>query len=377
MIGPKLLRAALSAREGYLDTLEALVRLESPSDDKAALARLASWLHDRLTTDGWHVERLPDGDGEILLATVDGGDGPKTLLLCHYDTVYPMGTLSSMPYRVDGDMVHGPGVLDMKAGITTAMHAVLLARTFGSALIGPVALLLSADEETGSHRSREHIERVARTCERVLVLEPGRDDGALKTGRKGVGALTATFHGLSAHAGNDPAKGASALAELARFIPYVERLADPALGTTVNVTLARGGTASNVIAEQAEAAVDVRVASPAEAERVEAAARAYLPADPRVEVRVRGGLNRPPLEPTPANGALFEHALKLGERLGLALEGQTVGGGSDGSFTSALGVATLDGLGAVGAGPHARHEHIRVTPTLERLALVTALLTQP
>jgi glutamate carboxypeptidase len=237
-----------------------------------------------------------------------------------------------------------------------------------------VTLLVTSDEETGSHHSRALIERLAREHERVLVLEPGRDDGALKVGRKGVGQIHLQLNGRSAHAGNNPEDGASALRELAHLLLYVEDQADGVAGTTVNLTVARGGTTGNVIAEQAEAEVDLRVLAASEADRVQRALDAYEPRDERVGVRITGGLNRPPLERTQANEALWNEARAKGAALGLHLEGAVVGGGSDGSFTSALGIATLDGLGSVGAGPHARHEHIRVGPTLERVALLAALL---
>lgn len=377
-MAPRSLIDLARHQEGaYLDTLEALVRLESPTRDAARGTRLADHLERLLADDGWRVERTAaDVVGDRLVARLDGGDGPKTLLLCHYDTVWPVGTLDGMPWRREGDAVYGPGTLDMKAGIATAVHAVRLARLAGRALRGPVTLLLTSDEETGSHASREAIEALAREHDRVLVLEPGREDGALKIGRKGVGQVRATFAGRSAHAGNNPAEGASALRELAHFLLYVEDLGDEERGTTVNLTVASGGTTGNVIAERATAEVDLRVATLAEAERVERAVHGYRPRDPRVEVAIAGGLNRPPLERTEGNEALWSEARLAGERLGLELEGAVVGGGSDGSFTSALGVPTLDGLGSVGAGAHARHEHIRVRETLERLALLCALLTE-
>lgn len=381
MTGTSLVRAAHAERAAYLETLEALVTQESPSEDTDALERLADWLQGRLRSDGWQVEPQAGAfNGDQLVARIGngiggGGGGTSTLLLGHYDTVHPIGTLASVPFRTDGDLVYGPGALDMKGGISLALHAVRIAARLGLELKGPVTLLLTSDEETGSHRSRDIIERLASQSGRVLVLEFGRDDGALKTGRKGVGSLHVQLLGRSAHAGNDPAAGASALAELARLLPYVEGLADAARGTTVNLTVAAGGSASNVIAEHAEATVDVRVPSAAEAERVFAAARAYVPTDPRVTVRMTGDLNRPPVELTPGNEGLYREAVTAGAALGLEVHGASVGGGSDGSFTSALGIPTLDGLGAVGAGPHTRHEHLRLGPTLERLALLTALLT--
>lgn len=373
---PTLTERAGRHEDAYLATLEALVRLESPTRDVARANRLADHLAELLRDDGWSVARdAAEGVGDLLTARIGGDDGPGTLLLCHYDTVWPAGTLPDMPWRRQGDAVYGPGVLDMKAGIATAVHAVRLAREAGRRLRGPVTLLVTSDEETGSHRSRAAIEAHAREHERVLVLEPGREDGAVKVGRKGVGQFRVAFLGRSAHAGNNPAEGASALRELAHFLLYVEDLGDEVRGTTVNLTVASGGTTGNVIAERASAEVDLRALGLAEAERVERAVHGYRPRDARVEMSVAGGLNRPPLERTEGNEALWHEAREAGRALGLELEGAVVGGGSDGSFTSAIGTPTLDGLGAVGAGPHARHEHIRVRETLERVALLCALLT--
>ena len=375
-----LLSRAYDEEAAYLTTLETLVRHESPTAVKAACDMLAEHLLTRLEWDGWTTERVPRDDvGDIVIGRWPDDDATDrgTLLLCHYDTVWPLGTLERMPYRRDDDRVFGPGTCDMKAGIATALHAKTLAEEAvraGASLRGGLTVLMTSDEETGSHRSRELIETEAKRHRRVLVLEPSRDDGALKIGRKGVGEFRLAITGRSAHAGNNPQDGASALRELAHALFAIEDLTDTDAGTTVNVTVASGGTVSNVIAEEARAKVDVRVATMAEGERVEAAVAGYAPRDARVTVEVSGGLNRPPLERTPANDALLDEALDHLNRLGLELDTAVVGGGSDGNFTSALGIATLDGLGASGAGPHARHEHIRVRGTLERLALVTALL---
>lgn len=372
------LDAALRERPAYLETLEGLVRLESPTHDKAAVDALAQHLENLLTGRGWDVKRHPrERVGDVLEATRGGGLGTKTLLLTHMDTVWPMGTLQKMPARDDGERFWGPGTVDMKAGIATAIHAVDLAEARGAALAGDVTLLVTTDEEVGSAHSRELIEELARRHDRVLVLEPAREDGALKIGRKGVGGYTATFTGRSAHAGNNPSEGASALRELAHFLLFVEDLADDVAGTTVNLTVASGGFATNVIAEEATCSVDLRVLKATEAERVDDAVHSYQPRDRRVSVTIEGGLNRPPLETTPANRALFEEAVSAGRRLSLELTGAVVGGGSDGNFTSALGVPTLDGLGSVGGGAHARDEHIHVERTLERVALLAALLTGP
>ena len=368
--------SAHAERDAYLQTLKDLVALESPTLDKAANDRVADYLESRLNADGWRVERVSqDRVGDQLVARWPAPGEVSSLLLCHFDTVWPVGTLAQMPLKEEADKLYGPGTLDMKAGITTALHALKLVEKEGLTLRGPVTLLLTSDEEKGSLLSRDLIETLAREHERVFVLEPGREDGALKTGRKGTGDFTVHFAGVSAHAGNNPKDGASALRELAHFLPFAESLTDYEQGTTVNVTVAQGGSVSNVIAESSSCILDMRVLKQGEAERVETALKSYMPQDSRVSVTITGGLNRPPLEFTEANKALFEEAQTNMATLGLSLEGAVVGGGSDGNFTSALGVPTLDGLGSVGAGPHARFEHIRLDETLDRLALLTALLT--
>lgn len=370
-----ILAAAYAAEGPYLALLTDLVSRESPTDQKGACDEFADHLAHEMKMRGLAVTRHVRADvGDILEGRIGGAGGPTTLLLCHYDTVWPLGSLAAMPIKRDGDKLFGPGTVDMKAGIAAVLTSLTLVAEADSGLAGDVTLLVTSDEETGSRESRELIEKLAREHDRVFVLEPGRDDGALKVGRKGVGTFELRFKGRSAHAGNNPADGASALRELAHMLVYVEDLSDDVAGTTVNVTQARAGFATNVIAEEAVAFVDVRVLKDSEAERVTRAVNGYTPRDSRVALTVEGGLNRPPLERTPANEALFTHALEVARRLGLELDGAVVGGGSDGNFTSALGVATLDGLGSVGGGPHARHEHIRVRESLQRVALLTGLL---
>lgn len=370
-----MLELAYNRERSYLATLEALVTIESPTHDKGACDRLADQLARLLEGEGWKVKRHQrEGAGDIVEATFRGKGGPSTLLLTHFDTVWPIGTLERMPWRRDGDFVYGPGTCDMKAGIVSAIEAMRLIEQQGREPAGDVTLLLTSDEETGSHHSRELIESMGKRHDRVLVLETGRDDGALKVGRKGVGAYKVHFEGRSAHAGNNPRDGASALRELAHFLLFAEELGDDERGTTVNVTVASGGSTGNVIAEEARATIDMRALLASEAQRVDEALRAYRPRDSRVRVEVEGGLNRPPLEMTPQNEVLWQETQGLLDRLGIALEGAVVGGGSDGNFTSALGIATLDGLGSAGAGAHARDEHIRLRETLERVALLAALL---
>jgi glutamate carboxypeptidase len=372
----ELHRHAHALRAAYLDTLGSLVGIESPSRDREASNRLADALEAQLHEGGWAVERHVRehvGDNLVARKGMELG-GTKTLLLTHYDTVWPLGTTDKRPFQVDGDMASGPGTLDMKAGIATALHAVQLVEA-QAALRGPVTLMVTSDEETGSEHSRALIESEALTHNRVLVLEPSRDDGALKVGRKGVAAYEVAFAGVSAHAGLNPELGASALRELAHFLPYAEGLTRLEEGTTVNLTVAAGGTTGNVIAAHATATLDVRVSHLGEAERVDAALRAYRPEDGDVTVTVDGGVNRPPMEANAANTGLYEEAKAIGAAMGVTFESCVVGGGSDGNFTSALGVPTLDGLGSVGKGSHAEHEHIRIPGTLDRLAAVAGFLS--
>ncbi|MDR9391952.1 MAG: M20/M25/M40 family metallo-hydrolase, partial [Trueperaceae bacterium] len=352
---------ARAARDAYVATLSELVRHESPSLAVDACNALADLLQRQLEEDGWTVTRAArDGAGDVVTAHLAGEAAPDpgaphgTLLLAHYDTVWPLGTLETMPLRVDEDVLAGPGAFDMKAGIATARHAAALARAAGP-LPERVTLLVTSDEEVGSGRSRDVIEATAREHARVLVLEPGTADGSIKVARKGVGMLRFVLEGVPSHAGLAPEDGASALREFAHLLPWAEALADPAVGTTLSVTMASGGSAGNVVAAHAEAHADLRVARADEADRVLEALSTYVPRDPRVTATLRGEVNRPPMEATPANRALADHAKGLAEAMGLPWRETSVGGASDGNFTSAAGVATLDGLGAVGDGAHAHH----------------------
>lgn len=368
---------AYRQRAAYLQTLSELARLESPTSDKAANDRVADFLSPLLRKDSWQVERVPQSIvGDQLVARYGAPGATSTLLLCHFDTVWPIGTLKKMPLKEEDGKFYGPGTMDMKAGITTAIHALRLIKEQALTLRGPVTLLLTSDEEKGSHHSRDLIETLAKDHSRVLVLEPGREDGAVKVGRKGIGDFQVSFTGVSAHAGNNPQDGASALRELAHFLLLAESLTDYEKGTSVNVTVAQGGSVSNVIAEEAQCQIDMRALKVEEAERVERTLKAYKPEDERVQVSVEGGINRPPMEFTEQNKVLFSEFEEAMARVGVKLGSAVVGGGSDGNFTSILGIPTIDGLGSAGEGPHARHEHIRIEETLERLALLVAMLTQ-
>ena len=377
MVGAMLKDLAFNQRDAYLQTLKDLAGLESPTGDKGANDRVADFLSPLLRKDGWQVERVPkELVGDQVVARYDVPGDTSTLLLCHFDTVWPIGTLEKMPLKEEDGKFYGPGTMDMKAGITTAIHALRLIKSQGLALRGPVTLVLTSDEEKGSQHSRDLIETLAKDHSRVLVLEPGREDGAVKIGRKGIGDFLVTFTGISAHAGNNPQDGASALRELAHFLLLAESLTDYDKGTSVNVTVAQAGSVSNVIAEEANCQIDMRALKVEETERVERTLKAYKPKDERVKVEVEGGINRPPMEFTEKNKALFAEFEEAMARVGVKLESAVVGGGSDGNFTSILGIPTLDGLGSAGEGPHARHEHIRIEETLERLALLVAMLTE-
>jgi glutamate carboxypeptidase len=350
--------------------LQALVRLESPTEEPDLVGKLAGWVRDVLRERGVPAElRHCPPCGDALLASAAFREG-GTLLLGHLDTVWPAGTLASMPWRLEGGRASGPGVFDMKAGITVAM-AVLTAMVRETRPF-PVSLLLVPDEETGSKHSRELLLSVARRHRQVLVLEPS-SDGAAKVARKGAALFSVRFSGRAAHAGLEPERGASALAEMARFVLWLEGLADAGKGTTLTPCLARAGEAANVVPERAELTVDARAWTRAEANRVTAAVESYPCADAGVTVAVEGGFDHPPLEPTPANEALYQRARRVASELGFELGAARVGGASDGNLTSAAGIATLDGLGPVGGGAHAREEHVLVADLPRRAALVAAL----
>ena len=361
--------AAEEAR--ILGDLEALVRIESPSHDAAAVSRLAAFVEEKLRAAGVKAERRtcpPAGDA--LVASMGAGDG-RTLLLGHLDTVWPVGAFGAQRWHRDGDRVCGPGVFDMKAGIAVAMTAMRVLTRQGDP---PAAtLLLVPDEETGSTASRALTVETARRHRRVLVLEPSQD-GAAKVARKACGTYRVRFRGRAAHAGLEPEAGASALAEMSRYVLFAASAAADG-GTTVTPSLARAGSAANVVPEEAELTVDARAWTEGEAGRVDEALRAYTPVDARVSVEVKGGFDRPPLEPTEASQRLYEAAWRAAGEIGFELGAARVGGASDGNYTAAAGIPTLDGLGPSGGGAHARDEHVLVPDLARRAALLAALLT--
>jgi glutamate carboxypeptidase len=368
-----LVQAAEARRDAMLALIRELVALESPSGDVDALTRCSRVLADGSVAAGAAAEfRAPDGPGAPhLVARWDGGPG-RVLLLGHFDTVWPVGQLARQPLVERDGRLFGPGVYDMKAGLVIALTAVGLARSH--AACPSVTFLATADEETGSATSRRLIEALAREHDAVLVFEPAIPGGAVKTGRKGVGEFTVTAHGVSSHAGADPRAGASAIHELARQVLAMQALSDPTRGLTINVGTIQGGTRSNVVAETARAAVDVRITRLDDAARIEQALRALQPHDPRVRLEIAGAVNRPPMERTAGVAKLFELARDVAASANWTLSEGATGGASDGNFTAALGVPTLDGLGATGDGAHALHEHVEIRELPRRAALVAGLL---
>jgi glutamate carboxypeptidase len=354
-----------------LADVEALVVRESPSDDASAVTALAHEIVERLRAAQVHAETRPcPPRGDAVFATIgEGAGGP--LLLGHHDTVWPKGTLAEIPFRVEDGRVRGPGVFDMKAGVALAIA--VLADLARREKPPRATLLLTPDEELGSGASRPLLLEVARAHREVLVLEPSLA-GAAKVARKGTGTFVVSFAGRAAHAGLDPDRGASALLELAHCTLFAAALTRPETGTTVTPTVGHGGARTNVVPESARLSVDCRVWTKAEADRVEAALRAYEPRDPRVSVAWEGGFDRPPLEPTPAAHALYERAKAIAAELGFDLPAARVGGASDGNLTAAAGVPTLDGLGPVGDGAHARHEWVLVSDLPRRAELLARLI---
>ncbi len=355
------------------------VRCESPSHQKAAVDRLGQLVANEWLRRGVKVRLLRDKTrGDSLRAEVWLGDGRPTgqiMVLGHLDTVYPLGTLPTMPFRVEGGRAFGPGAFDMKAGLVLALSAVDALQVLRLRPKKRLVFFWNSDEEIGSYSSRAWIEREARRSDAVLVLEPAAGpEGRLKTGRKGTGTAEIIVTGRSAHAGLDPGAGINAVLELALQIARLKDLNNARRGIAVQATVIAGGTVSNVVPHHARAELDIRFTHVADAPKIERQLRALRPILPGARVEVRGGINRPPLERTPAVAALFHHAQKLMRELGRTLEETSVGGGSDGNFTAALGVPTLDGLGAIGNGAHSAVEHVIIGSLPERAAVLAGLL---
>ena len=362
-------RATLAAQyDAMVADLERFVNIESPSLEHECLTRSAQFLADIMT-------RVL-GSPPVLVASDrgphvhwKGSDDTKVLIVGHHDTVFPLGTVARRPFTREGNIGRGPGIFDMKAGIIQAIYGVAAVKEWYH-----TEILITADEEVGSHASRALLEERARATGAVLVLEPSADGGALKIARKGTGTFNVTITGRASHAGLEPEKGINALVELAAQVPRIVAIARPEVGTTVTPTVAKAGTADNVVPASATIAVDVRCVIPEEKNRLEAEMSRLTPTLAGARVEVSGGMNRPPMHESMTT-ELFAIAQKVADDYGITgLRGVAVGGGSDGNLTAAVGVRTLDGLGAVGAGAHAETEHVQLDAMPERAALVAGLV---
>lgn len=360
-----------------LRDLRTLVEAESPSTDKVLLDQAAHVVKELLVASGFEVSTISqDTGGDHIRGHLTGAmtEADPILILAHYDTVWKAGTLKDIPFSVQDGIIRGPGVFDMKAGLVQAVWAVRALRDVGG-IRRPIVFLSNSDEEIGSVHSRRLIEEEARQAAVALVFEASHH-GALKTSRKGTCLYTWHIYGKAAHAGLDPKAGVSAIEELADQVVALRTLANDAAGTTVNVGVVQGGTRSNVVAAEVTAAIDVRVATAEEAERVIHYMESLQPRREGIRLEVVGGLNRPPMERTPAVVKVFQMAQEIGRGLGLELTEASVGGASDGNFCAALGIPVIDGLGAVGNGAHAPDEHVLSDTLAIRAALAAALMAE-
>src|SRR5215469_1941254 len=364
-------------RDQMVDTIRRLVELESPSDNKHAVDRCSAFVAEEFAALGGRAEFHRTADhGNHLQVDFPGETQQKpVLLLGHYDTVYPLGTLATMPCRAGNGRLWGPGVLDMKSGIALMLYALGGLQAWHGKLPRPVTVFLVSDEEVGSESSRAITEALAKQSAAVLVLEPSYGPkGAVKTARKGVGEYSLKVTGVASHSGLDFEKGQSAILELSRQIIAISKMVALKRGLTLNVGLISGGTRVNVVPAEASATLDVRVARMKDGAAIDKQLRALRPFNKRCKLSVTGGVNRPPMERTPGVAGLYHKATDLARELGWKLGEAAVGGGSDGNFTAGLGIPTLDGLGGVGDGAHATHESIVISELPRRAALLAGLI---
>ncbi|MBV8052079.1 MAG: M20 family metallopeptidase [Acidobacteriaceae bacterium] len=365
-------------REQIVQTIRQLVEVESPSDNKAAVDRLGSLLAGRFEGLGGHAKFHRTAEfGDHLQVDFPGKSGSKpVMLLGHLDTVYPLGTLKTMPARIADERLYGPGSFDMKSGIAFMLHAIQALREWNAdELPRPITILLVSDEEIGSDSSRQITESLAKKSATVLVLEPSYGPkGAVKTARKGVGEYVLKVKGKAAHSGLDFEKGESAIVELSRQVLQLSKLTDLKRGITLNVGTIEGGTRSNVVPAEASAVLDARVMRMKDAAVLDRKLRSFKPFNRKCKLEISGGVNRPPLERTPMVAGLYKKASDIAKQLGWKLEEAAVGGGSDGNLTAALGIPTLDGLGGVGEGAHATHESVVISELPRRTALIAQLI---
>ncbi len=379
---PDRLRYFSERQDHMVSTIRELVEIESPSDNKQAVDRIAAFLAPKFEALGGRTQLHRSHDfGDSLQIDFPGsprggsGDRKPVLLLGHCDTVYPLGTLANMPCEIENGCLRGPGVLDMKSGIALMLCAIEALQTWHGGLPRPVTVFLVSDEEVGSHSSRKITETLAKESAGVLVLEPAAGlRGAVKTARKGVGEYTLRVKGVAAHAGLDPGRGHSAILELARQIAVVTKLNNLRQGVSVNPGIIHGGTRTNVIAAEASAGIDVRIKSAKQASGIDRKLRSLKPFDKHCKLEMTGGINRLPMERTAGVAALYEKAHDIAGHVGWKLEEAAVGGGSDGNFTAGMGIPTLDGMGGVGEGAHAVHEYIVISELPRRALLLAGMI---
>ncbi len=359
-------------------SLETLVNYESPSSDKRLLDMLALHFKQRFSKIAEEVKIINQqkfgNHLKVVFKKNRSYSNRPALILCHFDTVWPQGTTKDRPFRIKKNKAYGPGVLDMKGGIVLVESVFHAVQDLQIDIPRPVILLLTADEEIGSNSSRSMIEELALKSEYVLVPESPLPNGVLKTARKGTGRFLLDIEGRAAHSGVEPEKGINAITELAHQILFLHGLNDPEKGSSVNVGVIQGGTKVNVIAARASAEIDVRIWTENERKKIEDKIFGIKAKIPGIKIRIEGGFSRPPMERTKKIARLFEKAKKYGQTLSLELEENSTGGASDGNFTAALGIPTLDGLGPVGEGAHAESEYVEIDSLPARAALLTLLL---
>jgi glutamate carboxypeptidase len=376
------LRYLSEHQDQMVKTVRDLVEIESPSDNKPAVDRIAAFLATRFEALGGRTELHRSSEfGDSLQIDFAGpsfsgsANRRPVLLLGHCDTVYPLGTLANMPCKIENGRLRGPGVLDMKSGIALMLHAIEALQTWHGDLPLPVTVFLVSDEEVGSYSSRKITEALAKKSAGVLVLEPAAGlRGAVKTARKGVGEYTLRVKGVAAHAGLDPGKGHSAILELAHQIAVVAKLNNLQQGLSVNPGVIQGGTRTNVIAAEASVGIDVRIKRAQQASSIDRKLRSLKPFDKHCKLEMTGGINRLPMERTAGVAALYKKAHEISAQIGWKLEEAAVGGGSDGNFTAGMGIPTLDGLGGVGEGAHAVHEYVVISELPRRALLLAGMI---
>jgi glutamate carboxypeptidase len=371
-ISPALLEAAESRLDQIIADIQTLVEVETPSDNKDAVAEGAAVVADLIAARlGLEAEPVVVEDVTHLRLRV-GTEKPKVVVITHQDTVWPTGTLARKPFSNDGEALRGPGVFDMLTGLAMAIHAAKMLQETGHSLYG-LSIMVTGDEELGSVTSRDLLLDESSEARAAFVME-GALDTSLKVARKGTSNYTVAVHGVAAHAGLDPEKGINAGIGLGLLLPEIAELGDTSMGTTVTPTVMRAGTTTNTVPDYAEVVVDARATTIAEQERVDEQIRALRSRVDGAEVEVTGGVNRPPMERS-SSDLLFERAQRVASAMNIGhLTGEEVGGASDGNFTAAAGIPTLDGMGACGAGAHAEHEHALVEHIAPRTALLAGLI---